>query len=67
MCVEVEVYTGEFSGPRGFIPRLPPQPSDTDLPFALVRYQFPLRPCFVISMNKSQWGGTDARGGFPSE
>ena len=53
-CVEVEVYTGKFSGSREFIPRLPLHPSDTDLPFTLARYQFPLRPCFAISMNKSQ-------------
>ena len=54
MCVDVEVYTGKFPGWRAFIPRLPLQPSGADLPFTLVRYQFPLRPCFAISMNKSQ-------------
>ena len=53
MCVEVEAYTGKFSGPRGFIPRRPLQPSDTDLPLASVRYQSPLRPFCAISMNKS--------------
>ena len=53
-CVEVEMFTGKQSGSREFIPRLPLQSADTDLPFTLVRFQFPLRPCFAISMNKSQ-------------
>ena len=54
MCVEVEVYTWKFSGSREFAHSLPLHPSDTDLPFKLVRYKFPLRPCVAISMYKSQ-------------
>ena len=29
-------------------------PSDTDLPFTFRRLQFPVRPCFAMSINKSQ-------------
>ena len=36
------------------IPRINMQPSDTDLPFTLRRRQFPIRPAFVMSINKSQ-------------
>ena len=48
MCVEAEVYTGQLSESRAYIPRLPLQPSGTDFPLAMVRYQLPLRPCFAI-------------------
>ena len=53
-CVESELFTGGNSGSREFIHRLPLQSSDTNLPFTLVRFQFPLRPCFAISTIKSQ-------------
>ena len=36
------------------IPRITIAPSDTELPFTLKRYQFPIRPCFVMSTNKAQ-------------
>jgi hypothetical protein len=29
-------------------------PTDTDLPFEFTRYQFPIRPCFSMSINKAQ-------------
>lgn len=36
------------------IPRFNLQPTDTDLPFTLKRRQFPIRPAFAVSINKSQ-------------
>ena len=37
-----------------FIPRITLTPSDSGLPFDLKRRQFPVRPAFVLSINKSQ-------------
>ena len=36
------------------IPRMPLIPSDTNLPFEFQRIQFPIRPAFAITFNKSQ-------------
>ena len=37
-----------------FIPRIRITPSDVDLPFQLVRRQFPIRLAFAMTINKSQ-------------
>jgi len=37
-----------------FIPRIPMTPTDAGLPFTLRRRQFPVRPAFAMSINKSQ-------------
>ena len=29
-------------------------PSDSDLPFDFTRFQFPIRPCFSMTINKAQ-------------
>ena len=34
-CVDIELFIGENAGSREFIPRLPLQSSDTELPFTL--------------------------------
>ena len=52
--IEAVIATGSFAGNRIFIPRIPMMPSDTTLPFQLTRKQFPVRPCFAITANKSQ-------------
>ena len=36
------------------IPPIPMQPSDNDFPFTLKRRQFPVRPSFCMTVNKSQ-------------
>ena len=43
---------GPSAGEDVFIPRLPMIP--TDLPFKFKRLQFPLCPCFAMTINKSQ-------------
>ena len=53
-CVEIELFGGRNEGSREFIPRIPPHTTDSNLPFILARYQFPLRPCFAMSINKCQ-------------
>jgi hypothetical protein len=52
--IEAEISFGAFAGKIVFIPKMPLIPSDTNLPFDFVRIQFPIRPAFCISINKSQ-------------
>ena len=52
--IDAEVLTGNCSGKRVLIPRIKLAPSDTSLPFALQRIQFPLRLSYSITINKSQ-------------
>ena len=51
---EVEIAAGAYKGQRHFIPRIPLEPSDTQLPFNFQRRQLPLRPCFGMTINKAQ-------------
>jgi hypothetical protein len=37
-----------------FLPRLTLMPSDSGLPFQIKRRQFPIRPAFAMTINKSQ-------------
>ena len=50
--VEIEIPSGVNKGNHILIPRI--APSDTELPFTLKCYQFPLWPCFAMSTNKAQ-------------
>ena len=53
--IDAEVITGPAAGQRVLIPRLSITPSDTDtMPFTLRRRQFPVRPAFAMTINKSQ-------------
>ena len=51
---EVEIVTGTYKGQRHFIPRIPLEPSDTQLPFKFQRRQLPIQPCFAMTINKAQ-------------
>ncbi|XP_074360528.1 uncharacterized protein LOC141700732 [Apium graveolens] len=53
-CVECEVICGMFVGSKHFIPRMELSPSDTKMPFKLVRKQIPLQICYAMTINKSQ-------------
>ncbi|KAK1390836.1 hypothetical protein POM88_019014 [Heracleum sosnowskyi] len=53
-CVECEVISGTFVGTRHFIPRMELSPTETKLPFKLLRKQMPLQICYVMTINKSQ-------------
>ena len=51
---EAEIVTGVNKGKHVVIPRITLSPSDTDLPFTLRRWQFPVCPCFAMTTNKAQ-------------
>lgn len=52
--VQCEVISGTFVGTRHFIPRMECCPSDSKLPFKLIRKQMPLQICYAMTINKSQ-------------
>ena len=52
--IEAEIVFGSFKGKKVLIPRMSLIPNETDLPFDLQRYQFPIRPSFSMTINKAQ-------------
>ena len=52
--IEAEIASGVHKGKCVLIPRITLIPSDTQFPFTLKRRQFPIRPCFAMTMNKAQ-------------
>jgi ATP-dependent DNA helicase PIF1 len=50
--IKATILTGQGKGENVFIPRIPLIPSDCPFPFK--RLQFPIRPCFVMTINKAQ-------------
>ena len=62
--IDAEIISGKNIGARVFIPRIPLIASDSGLPFQLRRYQFPLRPAFGMTINKSQGQTLDKIGIF---
>jgi ATP-dependent DNA helicase PIF1 len=52
--IEVEIAVGERKGQVFLLPKMALLPTETDLPFEFTRYQFPIRPCFAMSINKAQ-------------
>ncbi|XP_073399748.1 uncharacterized protein [Dendrobates tinctorius] len=52
--IQAKVITGSAEGDIVFIPRIDLCPSETGLPFKLKRRQFPLKPAFAMTINKSQ-------------
>jgi ATP-dependent DNA helicase PIF1 len=53
--IEAKVATGPAKGQLVCIPRLSMTPSDVEkMPFTMCRRQFPVRPAFAMTINKSQ-------------
>ncbi|XP_055910686.1 uncharacterized protein LOC129945050 [Eupeodes corollae] len=50
--IQVQIFTGPAVGKYALIPRIPMIP--TDLPFQFKRVQFPIKPCFCMTINKAQ-------------
>jgi ATP-dependent DNA helicase PIF1 len=52
--IKARILTGDYKGAEHLIPRIKLFSKDGDLPYTLERVQFPVRPCFAITVNKSQ-------------
>lgn len=52
--IECEILTGPSEGNRIFLPRIPMHLKESEFPFTLIRRQFPVKPCFAMTINKSQ-------------
>ena len=52
--IEAAIFCGPYKGEVILLPRFPLIPSDSELPFQFRRLQFPCKPCFSMSINKSQ-------------
>ncbi len=65
--LECEIVTGVSKGSSVFLPRIPIHVQDSELPFNMTRLQFPVRPCFSMSINKAQGQSMDTIGIFLPE
>ena len=54
-----EIIGGNHAGNKHIIPRIELCPTDSPLPFNLVRVQFPVHVCFAMTINKSQGQSLD--------
>jgi hypothetical protein len=53
-CLEVQICAGVHSGEYHYIPRLLLTVVNSSIPFTLRRVQFPLMPCWAMTVHKSQ-------------
>ncbi len=65
--IECEIVTGVSKGSTVFLPRIPIHVQDSELPFNMTRLQFPVRPCFSMTINKAQGQSMDTIGIFLPE
>jgi ATP-dependent DNA helicase PIF1 len=52
--IEAMILAGDYRGHRHLIPRIELSTLDGELPWIVTRRQFPIRPCFAMTVNKSQ-------------
>ncbi|CAK9299628.1 unnamed protein product [Gordionus sp. m RMFG-2023] len=52
--IGAEFVSGSFLSTKVLIPRISLIPTDSGLPFSFKRRQFPVRPAFVMTINKAQ-------------
>ena len=52
--IEAKISCGPFKGDRVLIPRIPLTTSENTAQIPMRRLQFPVIPCFAITINKSQ-------------
>ena len=53
-CIETRMLGGDFDGQLRLLPRIQLSTTEGELPFILLRKQFPIRLCFAMTVNKSQ-------------
>ncbi|PRQ31839.1 putative DNA helicase [Rosa chinensis] len=52
--IEAKILTGNNTGKKIFIPRIVLTATENKWPFIFQRHQFPVRPCYAMTINKSQ-------------
>ena len=50
--IEIELLSEDYRGKRVFIPRIKLTPADSQVPFKLERFQFPLKLCFARTVSQ---------------
>ncbi|GKA41561.1 DNA helicase [Tanacetum coccineum] len=53
--IEAQIVTGTKVGQKVYLPRLPLTLKDPKMPFTFKRKQFPMKICYAMTINKSQW------------
>ena len=54
LVIGATIISRPYAGAKHFILRIPIHPRNLDVPFKLRRLQFPIRPAFALTINKSQ-------------
>ena len=52
--IKADIITGNKAGIRVLIPRIDLSPSREEIPFNMIRKQFPIRLGFAMTINESQ-------------
>ncbi|GKE16803.1 DNA helicase [Tanacetum coccineum] len=52
--IEAQIVTGTRIGQKVYLPRIPLTMKDPKIPFIFKRKQFPIKICYVMTINKSQ-------------
>src|SRR5256714_7146278 len=60
--IDATIINGNHANQRFFIPRIPLSPETNILPIKFTRLQFPVRPAFAMTINKSQGQTLDVMG-----
>ncbi len=60
--LEVEILSGDRRGELHYLPRIVQSIKNVKLPFTLSRIQYPMQPCFAMTVHKSQGQTLDVVG-----
>ena len=52
--LQAKVSFGPYKGEDVVLPKIPLEPSKNDISYSFKRLQFPCRPCFAMTVHKSQ-------------